>query len=272
MAEGFIQCNSNSGGKEPEDVGNDYFNDLQWMSFFQEMRREENGIVLRYKMHDVIHDLAQSVIGSDYLSGSGLRILKGWIGDLLHLKYLDLSHARIKKLPREIEGLVSLETLNLFHCYDLIELPDLRKMNRLRHLNNDDCSSLTQMLSNKKAVSSDILSSHITQLQTLPSFVVGDLNDFYYLKSLQLRGSLKVTHLENAAGQEFRSQFARIESLGLYWGTDEGCPNMNPEEECVCFQYQGRQKTSSSRKSRRKIPDPFQAELLLDNFKPADSL
>lgn len=367
MAEGFIQCSSDGGGKkpinggeEPENVGNDYFNDLLWMSFFQDIRQGEDGVVIGYKMHDVIYDLAQSVAGTECilldrglrtptsfkqirhsavvgdfrssaipeelyearrhlrtlllfsggnleevpkklysslkclfvldLSGSGLRILDDSIRALFHLKYLDLSHTRITRLPDKIRGLQFLETLNLFHCYDLIELPDLRLMSSLRHLNNDGCRSLTRMFNKGRPSFADC-----SLLRTLPLFVVSNWNDFRFLGALQLRGSLKVTHLgnavnralsrsfgveslesshlENATGSlSFPSKLTRVESLGLYWGTDEGCPNINPEGEYVGYQFQGRKEISTSGTCQRIKHDPLVAQLLLENYEPADSL
>uniref|UniRef100_A0A2N9IVP7 Rx N-terminal domain-containing protein n=1 Tax=Fagus sylvatica TaxID=28930 RepID=A0A2N9IVP7_FAGSY len=43
-----------------EDVANEYFMDLHWRSFFQEAE-EDRGVIMSVKMHDLIHDLAQSV-------------------------------------------------------------------------------------------------------------------------------------------------------------------------------------------------------------------
>ncbi|XP_030944231.1 putative disease resistance protein RGA3 [Quercus lobata] len=42
------------------DVADDYFKELLWRSFFQEVGEDE-GMTRRFKMHDLIHDLAQSV-------------------------------------------------------------------------------------------------------------------------------------------------------------------------------------------------------------------
>ncbi|XP_077212089.1 putative disease resistance protein RGA4 [Tasmannia lanceolata] len=57
MAEGFIQP---SRGKQMEDIGGEYFDGLLWRSFFQYSYSnwEDKPI---YKMHDLIHDLAQSI-------------------------------------------------------------------------------------------------------------------------------------------------------------------------------------------------------------------
>ena len=62
MAQGFIP--SSNGNQQLEDVGDEYFNDLLWRSFFEEVITKPFGM-LRYKMHDLIHDLAQSIAGEE---------------------------------------------------------------------------------------------------------------------------------------------------------------------------------------------------------------
>ncbi|GLT30353.1 hypothetical protein SLA2020_051570 [Shorea laevis] len=58
MAHGFLQP---SGGKEMEDIGDDYFNDLLSYSLFEDAKTDSYRSVITCKMHDLIHDLAQSV-------------------------------------------------------------------------------------------------------------------------------------------------------------------------------------------------------------------
>ncbi|KDP41536.1 hypothetical protein JCGZ_15943 [Jatropha curcas] len=65
IAAGLIQ--SPEGRKTFEFIGNEYFNDLVWMFFFQDIHRGENGSILECQMHDLIHDLAQSIAGSEYV-------------------------------------------------------------------------------------------------------------------------------------------------------------------------------------------------------------
>lgn len=61
VAEGLIFLPSNRGDRL-EDVGNDYFEHLLLCSFFQDVQRDELGVLRTRKMHDFVHDLAMSVI------------------------------------------------------------------------------------------------------------------------------------------------------------------------------------------------------------------
>jgi len=50
-----------------EDVGYEYFKDLRWRSFFQDIKINNYGDIEYCKMHDLIHDLAQYVAGNECL-------------------------------------------------------------------------------------------------------------------------------------------------------------------------------------------------------------
>ncbi|WVZ10605.1 hypothetical protein V8G54_015135 [Vigna mungo] len=62
MANGFIESERNI---EVEDVGNKVWNKLYRRSFFQEAKCDEYGMVKSFKMHDLFHDLAQSIMGEE---------------------------------------------------------------------------------------------------------------------------------------------------------------------------------------------------------------
>ena len=62
IAQGFIQ--SPDENLPLVDVANEYFMELLWRSFFQEAE-EDGGMNRRFEMHDLIHDLAQYVSGTD---------------------------------------------------------------------------------------------------------------------------------------------------------------------------------------------------------------
>ncbi|XP_075643866.1 putative disease resistance protein RGA1 [Castanea sativa] len=60
IAQGFIRPSNKN--QELEDVADEYFKDLLWRSFFEEVTVFGK---LKYKMHDLIHDLAQLVAGAE---------------------------------------------------------------------------------------------------------------------------------------------------------------------------------------------------------------
>ncbi|XP_057958758.1 putative disease resistance protein RGA3 [Malania oleifera] len=66
MAQGFLES-SQECGLEMEDKGNEYFNVLLQNSLFQDVGRDEYGDIRTCKMHDLVHDLAQSVSKSEIL-------------------------------------------------------------------------------------------------------------------------------------------------------------------------------------------------------------
>ncbi|XP_048329118.2 disease resistance protein RGA2-like [Ziziphus jujuba] len=64
MAQGFIKISNPT--DYLEDVGYEYFKELLWRSFFEEVETDENGNVTKCKMHDLMHDLAESITRSEF--------------------------------------------------------------------------------------------------------------------------------------------------------------------------------------------------------------
>ncbi|XP_059436100.1 putative disease resistance protein RGA3 [Corylus avellana] len=67
IAHGFVH--SSDKNKCLEDVGREHFMHLLWRSFFQDVKRNMYGAIIRCKMHDLNHDLAQLVAGEEYTTG-----------------------------------------------------------------------------------------------------------------------------------------------------------------------------------------------------------
>ncbi|XP_059641685.1 putative disease resistance protein RGA3 isoform X1 [Cornus florida] len=63
MANGFIQLSDKN--QDMEDVGDSYFMNLLRRSFFQDDLTDEFGSTISCKMHDLMHDLAQSTAASE---------------------------------------------------------------------------------------------------------------------------------------------------------------------------------------------------------------
>nr|XP_011459981.1 PREDICTED: putative disease resistance protein RGA3 isoform X2 [Fragaria vesca subsp. vesca] len=140
------------------------------------------------------------------LSHNGLHKLPDNIGDLIHLRYLDLSFNRsLKKLPTTLGNLFNLQTLRLLRCSALKELPkSMGKLINLRHLYIQLCDQLNYL---PKGI------GRLTSLQTLDicpvygseddeAFKLGDLGSLDQLQgilTIKVLGDWKdVKEAENA--------------------------------------------------------------------------
>ncbi|RYR23819.1 hypothetical protein Ahy_B02g057312 isoform C [Arachis hypogaea] len=150
------------------------------------------------------------------LSFCELDALPGSIGKLIHLRYLDLSWAKVKTLPESLCNLFNLQTLILYQCRSLTMLPnDMHKLVNLRHLDLRG-TFLEEM---PRGI------GKLKHLHTLSSFVVGKHKDngMEELGGLSnLEGSFEIKKLENVAdGRQARSarmlEKNHIDYLLLEW-------------------------------------------------------
>ncbi|KAL5543752.1 hypothetical protein UlMin_007536 [Ulmus minor] len=112
------------------------------------------------------------------------------IGNLKHLRYLNLSETEVGKLPDSVGTLYNLQTLLLSSCFKLTQLPStMGRLINLRHLDTRD-SPLEEMPPHM---------CNLTKLQTLSDFVVGkrgsSIRDLGALHDLN--GELRISGLQN---------------------------------------------------------------------------
>ncbi|XP_074287697.1 putative disease resistance protein RGA1 [Silene latifolia] len=262
MAQGYI---------DSENLGEEYFLILLQRCFFQDIVEDKFEEIVSFKVHDLLHDIAEKVAGEEIcrfnfdtsnvskrvrhmsfvsdsyaqyisnnthirtclqinesigkskveqllesksipnwtclrsldLSYSGVEKLPEAIGQLLHLRSLDLSSSRnLKALPKSITKLVNLQTLNLFSCDSLRQLPDdMSKLIDLSTLDIRKCNELSYMPTGIGT---------LTCLHTLCLFVVGlrgsssskqcfnGLEDLQHLNKLKGRLKIEIAVLKNA--------------------------------------------------------------------------
>ncbi|XP_021744194.1 disease resistance protein RGA2-like [Chenopodium quinoa] len=252
MAHGYIPLDD---PQSPEDLAEEYFSILLRRCFLQDVKKDGDGSIWSCKMHDLMHDLAQQVVGKEIcrvetmngdvdkkvrhlslirptnnfsftnkkshlrsflhtnesycdqlcvaalvgnckyiraldLRESRIKSLPGSIGDLIHLRYLDLSWiSGLEVLPGSITKLYNLQTLNLSCCEKLKELPkDLSKLVKLRVLDLLGCNELRYMPRGMRKLSC---------LHTLNTFVLGDMSSS---KNNLLEGLEDLKALSNLKG------------------------------------------------------------------------
>ncbi|KAJ4783125.1 NBS-LRR-like resistance protein [Rhynchospora pubera] len=101
MANGFIPFD---GPGSLEMKGNDIFNELAWRSFFHDVKqfRSVHRIETKCKMHDLMHDLAQSIMGDECLSTLEIP------AQISH-PIITIRHISTKRIPLDIN-----KTMNNF--------------------------------------------------------------------------------------------------------------------------------------------------------------
>ncbi|PSS24445.1 Disease resistance RPP13-like protein [Actinidia chinensis var. chinensis] len=167
----------------------------------------------------VLDDILSTLQCSRVLSLSHYHIMElpNSIGNLIHLRYLDLSQTTIKKLPKIVCTLYNLQTLFLSNCSSLTTLPeDIGKLVCLRYLDISG-TNLTKM---------PMQMGRLRGLQHLTDFVVGkcsgsginELKEFHHL-----RGKLSLSSLQNVIGDEdaFEANLKKkkhLKELVLKWG------------------------------------------------------
>nr|XP_043606190.1 putative disease resistance protein At3g14460 isoform X2 [Erigeron canadensis]XP_043606191.1 putative disease resistance protein At3g14460 isoform X2 [Erigeron canadensis] len=138
------------------------------------------------------------------------------VGDLKHLRYLNLSQTPIKRLPRNVCNLYNLQTLILYGCDKLRELPDsFLNLKNLRHFDIRD----TPLLKNMPMGVGEMKS-----LQTLSKIDIGGENEFPIsrLKNLKnLRRRVCIYGLDklknNDQVQEVNLSQMRLSELVVQW-------------------------------------------------------
>ena len=177
------------------------------------------------------------------LSKSDLSVVSHSIGELKHLRYLDLSKNKdIEFLPHSITELLNLQILKLSGCDSLKELPQgIKKLVNLRHLDTN-CTKLTHM---------PLGLGHLTSPEILTEFILKKggfkASSYSWCKKKQARfggGLSELKELSNLGGSLWIEKLGHgeddmleckatnmkekqhLEELLLWWEWDDG------ESEC----------------------------------------
>ncbi|PNX71504.1 pentatricopeptide repeat-containing protein, partial [Trifolium pratense] len=245
MANGFI---SSRGNLEVEHVGNDVWNELYQRSFFEEIKTHGKGNVT-FKMHDIFHDIASSIMGEQCLAleTASLTHLSKRVHHIkclnvdVHFKNNLILFKRVESLRTVLNvyppksnlsvfpsitplrvlssNCTQLSALKNFIHLRLISLPkQLTQLQDLRHLMIRWCRAL-------RATPFNI--GGLTHLRTLSTFIVGSKARFGLaeLHNLQLGGKLHIKCLENVSNERDAREAnligkKELSHLYLSWGGD----------------------------------------------------
>ncbi|XP_027913438.1 putative disease resistance protein RGA4 [Vigna unguiculata] len=196
MANGFIRCERNV---EVEDIGNKVWKKLYSRSFFQEAKYDRFGMIRTFKMHDLFHDLAQSIMGEECVV-----VMKKWLTPSSRIHYLNLKYYGVSvdasSFKFAFKKAESLRTLFYFgrmglmlsnHCClralrtDFTKLSSLKSLSHLRYLslsggmhvslNNSICElTKLQILKLRNWYKLYELPKNLTQLQDLRHVVIDE--------------------------------------------------------------------------------------------------
>ncbi|XP_042449191.1 putative disease resistance protein RGA3 [Zingiber officinale] len=243
IAEGFVVA---QGNQRMEDVASKYLHELVNMSLFQTSRGDY------YVMHDLIHDLTQSVsvdetsrmdngksnkisttlrhlaVETEFvetkelrcirvlvLSHCGLQMLATSVGGLVHLRYLDISYNELEELPESLCELYNLQTLIVKGNF-LISLPeDIIQLVNLRHLDVEN-----EIVVKIKMIGRLISLEELFEFRVRKEvgFMITELSGLQ-----QLHGKLKITNSEIVESKE-EAEMAQmknkeyLDALELGWG------------------------------------------------------
>nr|XP_023892273.1 putative disease resistance protein RGA4 isoform X2 [Quercus suber] len=251
MAQGFIR--SSSPNKCLEDIGHEYFMDLLWRSFFQEVEEDDRGNILLFKMHDLMHDLAKSIVAFDsvtfYSKGEDIHEKARHVSfdrTFLSSSEIPISFYRASRIRTfYLPGLGTFGDLNESNCnaiissFKFIRLLDLSSMGiktipssigNLKHLRYLDVS-----YNHIKMLPSSITSLH--NLQTLVFFGYGikalpkDISKLVNLTYIDGTYDFDFDHMPRGLGQltklQTLSQFVMSQNSCLDFRRHGGLKELN---------------------------------------------
>ncbi|KAI3667574.1 hypothetical protein L6452_42640 [Arctium lappa] len=197
MAEGFLY--ESKGGKSMENLGREYFEELQSRSFFQHSSDDKS----QYKMHDLINDLATSVAGEFFSTlddKMNVEDRNEALEKFRHLSFIRQEHGiyrkfkflqRARRLRTFLAMSVMTETWQKFYLSNkvLVELLPQLQFIRVLSLAKYSITEVPQSIGNLKHIR--YLNFSKTGITCLPK----EIGDLHNLQSLLVSGCVLLSSL-----------------------------------------------------------------------------
>ncbi|XP_047339586.1 putative disease resistance protein RGA1 [Impatiens glandulifera] len=241
MAHGLIPTDKN---QEVEDVGNTIWKNLCWRSFFQDEKSDRYGMYETCKMHDLMHNLAQSVMKDECYSLDANSSNDGLKREIRHLtamfdEFVKISSHSLKKIGglqslmlngRDVYGnvtqqiclsvlkkeLPALRVLELSY-YKQYQYQDLHYMGCLKHLRYLDISNNYEITTLPDSIC-DLLNlqtlklNQCSNLESLPK----NMKDLISMRHLDLEECDELKYMPKGMGQ-----LKHLKTLNLFVISDK---------------------------------------------------
>ncbi|GLT95469.1 hypothetical protein SLE2022_131490 [Rubroshorea leprosula] len=177
------------------------------------------GYKYHYMAKEVVVGILPQLMCLRVLSLGGVQELPNSIGDLKHLRYIDLSYSSIQSLPESVGSLLFLQTLILHECGGLTRLPaTIGNLIDLHYLDITDTPSLTEI---------PLEVAKLKSLVLLPKFILGKADSGLRLKDLKnltgLQGRLSISNLHNLLdiedAKDVKLYNMKLDDLSLEWAS-----------------------------------------------------
>ncbi|XP_027337674.1 putative disease resistance protein RGA1 [Abrus precatorius] len=231
MAQGYLECLAEKHRMDMEDIGSQFVKTFLMNSFFQDAESDEYGEIIKFRMHDLMHDLAMLVAGNDccYLDSKAEKVEGSPMhvslesGAIHLLNSLDKSRLRTLILPYyrnfdeeevPVANFKYLHVLKISTHYFSKSSDSIEGLKHLRYLEIVGYFPLNGIPGLGRLYS----------LQFLSAFVAVSRGTLNELKDLnQLRGELRIESLDWVSDVALESQDVNLKekkflkSLTLDW-------------------------------------------------------
>uniref|UniRef100_A0A7N2L613 Uncharacterized protein n=1 Tax=Quercus lobata TaxID=97700 RepID=A0A7N2L613_QUELO len=198
IAHGFVES---KGNMEVEIMAREYFKSLVIRSFFQ---KEHIFFDMRYKMHDIVHDFAQSITKNECLIISSDIESKL---DFNSARHLGLEIRNVSQFPLSIDSAKNLRTLIIFNQvgYDIPNLQNFRLLRVLTLINTMELPHTVENLIHLRYLTLfggiEVLSETICNLCNLQYLKI--TKDFGSVYTKLPQGIGKLINLRHLIGEDF---------------------------------------------------------------------